>query len=322
MGMARINCILGPYLMPLWTKLKLARARFEQASPPPSQEMSFIVTPSNFDKSKLTVSDVKKLENGSSQVYINYDGKRLRVQGPRLPVPYSAGDYQGNQKFKVQFSFRDRNTNPKVAAYIKMLQEIDDFVVDQATKNAGKWFKMAGASREMIALFYTPTVKFAKDKEGNLKDYPPTQALSLKQRGGAWMTEMYDEKRQLLEGVSPMEVLRKGAEVTPMSDASSIWIADKKFGLSWSLYQALVNSPGEGGAYGCQIQDEDDAPLVVARTVTAAEEKSLMEAVMPSADNDDEEEEEEEDEGEVIPAPPVPAKKAATKVVRKVAPKK
>ena len=284
---------------------------------------SFIVTPSNFDKSKLTVSDVKKLENGSSQVYINYDGKRLRVQGPRLPVPYTAGDYQSNQKYKVQFSFRDRASNPKVAAYMKMLQDIDDFVVDQATKNAGKWFKMAGASREMISLFYTPTIKVSKDKEGNVKDYPPTQALGLKQRNGAWATELYDDKRQLLEGVSPLEVLRKGAEVTPMSDASSVWIADKKFGLSWSLYQALVNAPGEGGAYGCQIQeDEDSVPVVVARTVSAQEEKSLMDAVMPSADADEEDEEDEEDE--VVPAPPVPKKTVAAapkKVVKKVAAK-
>jgi hypothetical protein len=294
--------------------------------------MSSIVTPSNFDKSKLTVSDVKKLENGSSQVYINYDGgKRLRVQGPKLPIPYPAGDYQGNQKYKVQFSFKDRNTNPKVDAYIKMLQDIDDFVIDQATKNAGKWFKMAGASREMIALFYTPTIKVSKDKDGNVKDYPPTQALSLKQRNGAWMTELYDEKRQLLEGVSPIEVLRRGAEVTPMCDASSIWIADKKFGLSWSLYQALVNSPGEGSGFGCQIQDDEDtAPVVVSRTISAQEEKSLMSAVMPSADaEEDEDDDEEEEDGEVIPAPPVPAKKAvaapapatAKKVVRKVAAK-
>jgi hypothetical protein len=285
--------------------------------PPISKEMSFIVTPSNFDKTKLTVSEVKKLENGSSQVYINYDGKRLRVQGPRLPIPYNAGDYQGNQKYKVQFSFRDRNSNPKVAAYVKMLEEIDSFVVDQATKNAGKWFKMAGASREMINLFYTPSIKVSKDKDGNVKDYPPSQAVNLKQRNGSWMTEIYDEKKQLLEGVSPMEVLRKGAEVTPMSDASSIWIADKKFGLVWSLYQTLINVPGEGGGFGCQIQDEDD--VVVASGVSAKEEKSLMEAVMPSADADEDEEDEEE-EDEVIPAPPVPKKAvAAKKVVKKVA---
>ena len=281
--------------------------------------MSFIVTPSNFDVSKLTVSDVRKLDNGSSQVYINYDGKRLRVQGPRMPVPLNASDYQGNQKYKVQFSFRDRKSTQKVEAYFKMLETIDSFVVDQATKNAGKWFKMPGASREMIALFFTPTIKVAKDKDGNLKDYPPTQALSLKQRNGAWMTELYDDKKQLIEGMSPLEVLRRGAEVTPMCDASTIWIADKKFGLSWSLHQALVNAPGEGGAFGCQIQDDDESVPVV----SAKEEQSLMAAVLPK--EDDEEEEEEEEGEEVVPAPPVPAKKvtapAVKKVVKKVAAK-
>ena len=281
--------------------------------------MSFIVTPSNFDVSKLTVSDVRKLDNGSSQVYINYDGKRLRVQGPRMPVPLNASDYQGNQKYKVQFSFRDRKSTQKVEAYFKMLETIDSFVVDQATKNAGKWFKMPGASREMIALFFTPTIKVAKDKDGNLKDYPPTQTLSLKQRNGAWMTELYDDKKQLIEGMSPLEVLRRGAEVTPMCDASTIWIADKKFGLSWSLHQALVNAPGEGGAFGCQIQDDDESVPVV----SAKEEQSLMAAVLPK--EDDEEEEEEEEGEEVVPAPPVPAKKvtapAVKKVVKKVAAK-
>jgi hypothetical protein len=111
-----------------------------------------------------------------------------------------------------------------------------------------------------------------------------------------------------------------------MSDASSVWIADKKFGLSWSLYQALVNSPGEGGAYGCQIQDDEDSVPVVSRTVSAQEEKSLMDAVMPSTSADaEEEDEDEEEEEEVVPAPPVPAKKAAAaapkKVVKKVAAK-
>ena len=288
--------------------------------------MSGIVTPSNFNVSKLTVSDVKKLENGSSQVYINYDGKRLRVQAPRMPIPYTASDYQGNQKFKVQFSFRDRKSNPKVEAYYNMLEQIDNFVIDQATKNAGKWFKMTNASREMISLFFTPTIKISKDRDGNPKEYPPTQTLSLKQRNGAFASELYDEKKQLIEGVSPLDVLRRGAEVTAMCDASSIWIADKKFGLSWSLFQALVNTPGEGGGYGCQIQEDDESTPVV---VSSREEKSLMEAVLPAAE--DEEEDEEEDEGEVVPAPPVPAKKAAPspapapapakKVVKKVASK-
>lgn len=278
-----------------------------------------VITPSNFDSKKLTVSDIKKLDNGSSQVYINYDGKRLRVQAPRLPVPMNASDYQGNQKYKVQFSFKERNTNPKVQAYYNMLEQIDNFVVEQATKNAGKWFKMAGASKEMISLFYTPSIKVAKDKDGNPKEYPPTQSVALKQRNGAFDTELYDNKKQLMEGVTPLEALRRGAEATPIMDASSIWVADKKFGLQWKLVQALVNVPGEGGVHGCLIQEDGETGITstasTAPTVNAAEEKSLLDAVLPA---EDEEEEDEEEDDEVIPAPPVPAKKVAKKVVKKV----
>jgi hypothetical protein len=276
-----------------------------------------VITVSNFDAKKLSVSEIKKLDNGASQVYINYDGKRVRIQAPRMPIPYDSGDYQGNQKYKVQFSFRDRNSNAKVQAYYNMLEAIDNFVIDQGVKNAGKWFKMPGASREMISLFFSPSLKFSKDKEGNVKDYPPTQSVALKQRNGAFDAEIYDSDKQLMEGVTPVEVLRRGAEVTPVSDATGIWVSDKKFGITWKLHQAVVNVPGEGGASGCLIVDEEEGVVVskpkAAAAVSAAEEEDLMAAVMPSKASESEDE-------EVIQAPPVPKKVDAPvkKVVKKI----
>ena len=87
-----------------------------------------VITPATFDVSKLSVSAMKKLENGSFQVFLNYNGGKLRIQAPRMPLPYNSGDYQGNQKFKAQFSFKDRDSNPKVQAYYDMLEKIDEFV--------------------------------------------------------------------------------------------------------------------------------------------------------------------------------------------------
>lgn len=303
-----------------------------------------VITASKFNAKNLTTSDIKKLDNGSSQVYINYDGKRLRVQAPQMSVPYDAGDYQGNEKFKVQFSFKGKDTNPKLQAYFDMLEAIDDFVIDVATKNAGKWFKMPGASRDTIALFYARSIKYSKDKEGNIKaEYPPTQAVALKKRSGAFDAELYDDKNQLMEGVTPVEVLRRGAEVIPICDATGIWVADKKFGLTWKLHQAAVKVPGEGSSrrgFAGVDEDEEDAPIVARGGVSAKDEADLMAAVMPGkkkapepveSEDDEEEQEEEEDEDEVVQPVPVPAKKAvaapapapapapaAKKVVKKV----
>jgi hypothetical protein len=299
-----------------------------------------VITPSTFDVKKLSVGEFKKLDNGGATVYINYDGKRLRIQAPRLPVPMSASDYQGNRKFNVQFSFRDRASNPKVAAYVKMLEDIDDFVVDQAVKNAGKWLKMPGASKDAVKLFFTPSIRFSKDKDGNPKDYPPTQKIALKERNGAFDAELYDDKRHQIEGVTPMDVLKRGAEVTAINDATGIWVVGNKFGLTWKLHQAMINVPGDGGAaHGFLGVDEDaeSVPVVSARggagasaAVSAAEEKDLMAAVMPGTDDADEDDEDDVEEDEVVQAPPPPVKKpvaapaaaaapAVKKVVKKVA---
>jgi hypothetical protein len=311
-----------------------------------------VITVSTFDAKNLTVSEAKKLDNGSSQAYVNYKGGRVRIQAPRMPVPYDCGDYQGNEKYKVQLSFRDRATNAAVAAYQKMVEDIDNFVIDQATKNAGKWFKMAGASREMIALFYTPSLKIAKDKDGNPKDYPPTQAVSLKYRAGVFDAELYDDKNRLMEGMTPLDVLRRGAEVTAILDLTGIWIADKKFGATWKLHQVRVDVPGEGsGAARGFLGADAGAPAASIPVVTggagvsAAEEADLLAAVLPAAGGagaaaaaeEDDEEEDDVAEDEVVKPVPVPAKKPAAaaapapaaaapatavkKVVKKVVPK-
>jgi len=281
------------------------------------------ITVSNFDSKKLTTSELKKLASGAYNAYLNYDGRRVRIQAPRMAVPYDAGDYKGNQKYKVQFSFRGRESNPKVQAFYKMIEDLDNYVIDVAHKNAGKWFGTPGVSREMIAMLYTRSIKFSKDKEtGALKDYPPTFAAALKQKNDAFDAELYDDKKCLIEGVSPLDVLRRGAEVTPILDCTGIWKADKSFGLSWKLHQARIDVSAEGAARGCVIEDDDE--------VTGGGDSidaDVRAAVMPSEDNADEEEESEEsdvEEHEVVQAPPKPAPKpvAAAAAPKKVPVKK
>lgn len=301
-----------------------------------------VVLASNFNAAKLSLSELKKLDNGSSQCYMNYDAKKLRVQVPRMPIPMDAGDYQGNEKFKVQLSFRDRDSNPKVAAYFKMIEDIDNYVIDHALKNAGKWFKKPNMARDLVLDRFTPSIRFAKDKEGNLKPYPPTQPVALKKRNGAFDTELYDKEKRLMEGQTPVEVLRRGAEITSILECTGVWVTDKGFGITWKLYQAVVNQAAEGAEVGCAILDDDEevsaaaVPVVTKAAVKAApapapaqpaivddeEEADLMAAVKPTAAS-----EEDLDEEEVQEAPPVPAKKVAApaaaaapvkKVVKKV----
>ncbi len=285
-----------------------------------------VIQPTTFNASNLTISDAKKLDNGSSQAWINYSGKKLRVQAPRMPVPMDASDYKENGKFKVNLSFRDRNSNPKVEAYFKMLEAIDEYIIDTACKNSGPWFKKPGMSRDLVVDRFTPSIRYAKDKEGNLKDYPPTQPVALKKnyKTGAFDAELYDKEKRLIEGKTPVDVLKRGSEITPILECTGIWITDKGFGATWKLFQGRVDVTAEGIEPGCAImdEDEDDAPVrssnkvkvpVVAKPATSAsnivdsdEEDDIMAAVKPN-------EEEDVDEDEVVEAPPPPAPKKVVK---------
>ena len=281
-----------------------------------------VITPATFDVSKLSVSTMKKLDNGSFQVYLNYNGGKLRIQAPRMPLPYNSGDYQGNQKFKAQFSFKDRDSNPKVQAYYDMLEKIDEFVLTQASKNAQTWIgpKMkAGSHVDSLKPLFSGSIK------PSAKDYPPTFAVALKLVKGSFDAELYDSGKQRMD-CKPTDALKRGAEVTAIVDCTGIWIAAGRFGISWKLVQARVDVPAESASKGCAILDDDEDGVVVASSVSAQEEDAeLLAAVLPAKTEvaEDEGGEEDVEDDEVVQPVPVPEKKVAPtaaprKVVKKV----
>ena len=270
--------------------------------------MSKPITAAKFSLSNLTVDPVKKgLDNSPAAiVYISYNGGKLRVQAPRMPVPFDSGDYQGNGKFKLNLDFRSRATNPKVAAYYDMLRAIDDFVIDAGVKNSKNWLGLEKVSRETVSALYTKSLRVSKDKEG--KDRSPVQSVAIKKNYKTQVFDvgLYDEQDRKIEGVTPMEVLRRGAEVTCVLDATSIWVAGGKFGISWKLVQARVEQAAEAATSAPAFVDDDDEDEATPAPATAA---------FVADDEAEEEEEEEEEVVEPVPAPaPAPAPK---KVVKK-----
>jgi hypothetical protein len=272
-----------------------------------------VVTSTNFSLSNLKVDATKKqLDNSPAAiVYINYGTGKLRVQAPRMVVPFDSGDFQGNGKYKLNLDFRSRATNPKVAAYYDMLRAIDDYVIDQGVKNSANWLGLRGVSRETVSALYTKSIRIGKDKEG--KDRSPIMSVAIKKnyKTDSFDANLYDDQNRKIEGVTPMEVLRRGAEVTCILDATSIWVAGGKFGISWKLVQARVDQAAETSSNAPAFVDEDAAEPAPAAAAFVADDEAEA----------DEEEEEEEEVVEPVPAPaPAPAP-AAKKVVKKATPR-
>ena len=262
-----------------------------------------IVQPSAFNISKITISQPKVLESGGKMAYLNYgDSRRLVVQTPSLPSPFglSVFDKAGPPKYSIDLAMRGYQENPKVKSLYDALHSLDEYMIDQGVKNSKLWFK-ADMKREVVSAFYTPCVKFGKDKEGNQTPYPPNIKLQLKRKNdNEFECQFYDHKSKgdsnakPLTGVPMSDMLVKKVEVTALMECTGVWFAGGKFGVSWKAVQMRLDSV-PAGIHGCAFEDE-------------AEPEEFSELPAKALEDD----EEDEDDDDVAPAP-VPKRTVVTK---------
>ena len=140
-------------------------------------------------------------------------------------------------------------------------------MIDMGTKFSKQWFK-SDLSRDIIKAFYTPSVRFSKDAEGNLKPYPPTLKIQLKQREGKFETAVYDEKKRPLSDIPLEDILVKGATISSLIQCTGVWFAGSKFGLSWKAMQIKADHLPES-IRGFAFRDEDEPAARVAAPAPA-----------------------------------------------------
>ena len=290
-----------------------------------------VVQPSTFDVSKVSISQPKVLDSGGKMAYLNYgDGKRLLIQTPSLPAPFgmSVFDKAGPPKYSVDLALRGYQDQPKSKALFTALQKLDEYMIDQGVKNSKAWFK-ADMKREVVEAFYTPCVRFGRDKQGNQTSYPPNLKVQLRRKrdGSDFECLFYDQKSkgdpdaQPLRGIPAEELLVKRSELTALIECTGVWFAGGKFGVSWKAVQIRLDSVPTGlRGYGFEEEegeevvaeaDEDEAP---APPVKSAAKAPAAPAPAPAPA---EEEDEAEESGEEIAPPPMP-KKTATVTKKKV----
>jgi len=297
--------------------------------------MSSIVQPSAFSVSKVSVSQPKVLDSGGKLAYVNYgDSRSLLIQTPSLPSPFGMNvfDKNGPPKFSLDLALRGYQEAGKVKAFYDALTSLDEYMIDLGVKNSKLWFK-ADMKREIVQAFYTPIVKFGRDKEGNQTPYPPNVKLQLrKNREGAFETEFYGEdaksnpKAKALDlEENPLEsFLVKKVEVTALMQCTGVWFAGGKYGLSWKAVQVRLDSVPAGlRGYGF-VNDDEDAPAAgggefssrpAARQVVEDDEEETAPAPASQAaktpalveDDDDEE----------VEAAPVPKKGPKVMTIKK-----
>jgi len=293
---------------------------------------STVVAPESFNVANVTFSAVKSLDSGGKQAYLNYNGRPLIMQIGPLETSFGLSVFDkvpgAAPKYSVDLKLRgydDPVTNPNTATIYNALHSLDEFMIEQGVKNAVAWFRGA-KSRDVLSELYTNTVRFSKDSEGNVKPYPPTVKLQLRQRDGKFETLVYDDKKRPMTDIPLEDILVKGTVMTALVQCTGVWFAGGKFGLSWKAVQIRADKVPESIRGFAFL----DGPAEAA-TPAKAPAKAAAPAPAPSTNSfaalhDDDEVEDEEEAPAAAPVPPaeeedeeapLPVPKKAAPVLKK-----
>lgn len=291
--------------------------------------MSNVVYPSTFDSKRITISALRSLQSGAKSAYLNYGGERLVMQSAvSMSVPFglNCADKFGPPTYSVELSFRGHEQRPEIKQFMDTMNALDEFMVTEGVKNSKSWFK-ADLSRDVVKAFYTPLVKYSKDKEGNTLSYPPNIKLKLPKNNGEFEAKFYDVNGTPYKGVPVEDLLVKGVQVTAIMECTGVWFAGSKYGLTWKAKQIAIHKlperigdfafKGLGSAPPVEEEDEDEVdddvafktaakPSVLAAVLPTPSKPQAAIAAVAAAQDEDEVDDDDADDMEPIPAPKKP----------------
>lgn len=223
---------------------------------------SVVLLPRDFDPSRISITEMKTLNNGNKTAYISYDGQPLNVQTPEMRSPFGVNPpaekyvVEGQpDKYSIDLSFDDMHSRKGVKAFHDMINTLDGQLVEWGTANSVSLFKKQHPSATVEAL-YTPMVKLSKDPTR----YPPTFKASVPHKDGEFTCEVYNASREKVKLDMADLTWTKGSGVVAIARCVGVWSAGSKFGVSWKVQQLkIVPSPVlRGYAF---VGDEDDGPV-------------------------------------------------------------
>ena len=252
----------------------------------------------------------------------------------------NCADKFGPPEYSVDLSFRGHDQRVDLKEFMDTLAQLDEFMINEGVKNSKLWFK-AELSRDVVKAFYTPTLKYSKDKDGNLLSYPPNIKLKLRRTNDQFDTKFYDVNGTPYKDVPVEDMLVKHSQLTAIMECGGVWFAGSKFGLSWRAKQIAVHKlPEKMGEFAFkglssapveQKEVDDDAvfaaptastaPVLTASSLTAvsdasASASSVVAALMPQSQAQQQDEDEDGEDMEPVP-PPKPVMKKKVVVAKK-----
>jgi hypothetical protein len=182
-------------------------------------------------------------------------------------------------------------------AFIQNMLNLERLIKEEALKQSRKWFGKQ-LSELVLNEFWTPFVKFPKNKETGEVDLTksPTLRVKLSYFDGAFKyLEVYNVSNQLIypknDGATLQDLIPKGSEVKCLVRLNGIWFAGGKFGLTGKPIQIIVRPKARIMPGVCQMM----MPTASSAPAAALEEDTPEVAPKPTEMNVSVEDSDDED---------------------------
>ena len=226
---------------------------------------------------------------------------RIAHSGLKISTPMmltwgiNENDFDGTGKktydMSLQFPSAEYAT-ADTSAFLDNLKRLETMVKEQAIVNSKAWFGKV-QSAEVVDAFWTPMLRYPKDKATGEPDYTksPTFRVKLPFWDGKFKFEIFNVKGELVfpkEGVNIMDVVPKGSEAKIILQCGGIWFAGGKFGITWKPFQMVVKPKMQLSQGVCHLMSEEDAKQEV--KIEEVKETNQMEQTQVESDEDPEQE--------------------------------
>ena len=219
-----------------------------------------IVKAKELNTKNITYSEPKSLQTGAKAVYVNYEGKPLIVQTPKMRCPFGMNVYEDGDypKYSLPLSFSGMDNSDKLTTFHQVLEDFDKKLLKDGVKNSMLWFKKKKQSLEVCKALYSPQIKQSLDENGEPNGkYPDTIKVKLPWREDKFLCDAYDSNKVLITS-DLKKILTKGSHVQALIQCVGLWFAGGKYGCSWKVIQMKVTPAAGVSGYSFLSDSEDE----------------------------------------------------------------
>jgi hypothetical protein len=248
-----------------------------------------IIQVNNFNiDTDLIFTKPKQNNQGGKSVGIlnNATKKALYIETPPM-MNWGVNVYEntnGNSyDTNIQFP-REEYSNENIDNLLSKLIEFEKNIKNKAKENSKEWFGKTNMSDEVIDALWSPMLKYPKDTNGD-PDYnrKPTIRIKLPMWENEPKFTLFNPKQEILvpndEYIMVDNFIKKGSTIATIMMCGGIWFANGKFGVTWKLFQGVVQQVDDLQNNKCHINvstydsdGEDDIPNIEKLNIKQAEE--------------------------------------------------